>query len=186
MTIVPTDDVVALLTQDHEAIRERLLECEDAMPEDRAALFWELTVELIRHEVAEEVVIYPALRNEPTGADVADARRAEEAAAEKQLAHMEKLDPTTEEFVGALRDLRAAVLTHAAREEAEVFPLLLAHDDGSFLDVLGQKIKGEKLAAPTHPHPHAPNSALGHKIVGPIGAFIDRMRDAAREHSASV
>ena len=50
--------------------------------------------------------------------------------------------------------------------------------------LLGQKFKGEKLAAPNHPHPHAPDSALAQKLVGPVAAFIDRMRDASRQRSA--
>jgi hypothetical protein len=52
MAVVPTNDIVALLEQDHAAIRERLLELENAHPADRAVLFRELTMELSRHEVA--------------------------------------------------------------------------------------------------------------------------------------
>jgi hemerythrin superfamily protein len=179
MAIVPTDDVVSLLAQDHEAIRERLMEFEGAQPELRSELFRELTAQLVRHEVAEEVVVYPALREEPGGDVVTEERVAEESEAERLLAHMEKLDPQTEEFMGAMRDLTAAVLDHAAREEAEVFPLLLAHDDTAYLEMLGQKFKGEKLAAPTHPHPHSPSSVVGKKVVGPFTAFADRVRDSA-------
>jgi hemerythrin superfamily protein len=174
MAIVPTDDVVSLLAQDHEALRERLLEFESAPPGSRPDLFREL----VRHEVAEEVVIYPALRDDPVGEAVTQEREAEESEAERLLARMEKLDPLTEEFMGAMRDLTAAVLDHAAKEEAEVFPLLLAHDDAAFLEVLGQKFRGEKLAAPTHPHPHTPNSGLARKVVGPFTSFMDRMRDS--------
>src|ERR1039458_2111283 len=55
MAIVPTDDIIALLAQDHEAIRERLTELEASKPAARAQLFSELTQQLVRHEVAEEV-----------------------------------------------------------------------------------------------------------------------------------
>jgi iron-sulfur cluster repair protein YtfE (RIC family) len=184
MGILPTDDIVTLLAQDHEAVSQRLSELDAAPAEARAELFWELVNQLVRHEVAEESVVYPALRKGPGGDAVADARQAEEAAAERLLAHMETLDPTSAEFLGAVEDLRSAVLEHAAKEEAEVFPLLLANEDPDSLARLGQKFKGEKLAAPSHPHPHTPNSALGHKVVGPIAAFIDHIRDGAREHSS--
>jgi hemerythrin superfamily protein len=184
MAVLPTDDIVTLLAQDHETVGQRLAELESAAPELRADLFWELVTQLVRHEVAEEIVVYPALRHEPGGSAVADARQAEEANAEKMLARMEKLDPNTEEFLGAIRDLRATVVEHASNEEAEVFPLLLANEEPDFLTQLGQKFKGEKLAAPTHPHPHTPNTASANKVVGPIAAFIDRLRDEAREHSS--
>jgi len=52
MAIVPTDDVVSLLAQDHEALRERLMEFESAPPGSRAELFRELVAQLVRHEVA--------------------------------------------------------------------------------------------------------------------------------------
>jgi hemerythrin superfamily protein len=185
MGTLPTDDIVTLLAADHEAVIRRISELGAAPTEARAELFRELVTQLVRHEVAEESVVYPALRKEPGGDAVADSRHAEEAAAERLLAHMESLDPTSEEFGGAVRDLRSAVLEHAANEEAEVFPLLRANEDADYLTRLGQKFKGEKLAAPTRPHPHTPNSALGHKVVGPITAFVDRLRDEAREHSAS-
>jgi hypothetical protein len=181
MAIVPTDDIVSLLTQDHEAIRERFMELETSEPEVRAQLFRELTQQLVRHEVAEEIVVYPALRHEPEGDAVADARLAEESQAEKLLARMEALDPTSEEFLGAVRDLQSDVLEHAAHEESEVLPLLAANEDPGYLALLGQKFKGEKLAAPTHPHPRTPNSALGRRVIGPVAAFIDHLRDSAKE-----
>ena len=105
---------------------------------------------------------------------------AEEEAAERLLSRMEKLDPTTEEFMGALRDLESAVLNHAEMEEYEAFPLLVGHEDSGHLLVLGQKYKGAKLEAPNHPHPHAPNTPPGNKIVGPFAAFFDRLRDSTR------
>jgi hemerythrin superfamily protein len=176
----PTDDVVSLLTQDHEAVKRRLLEFDGATTEVRAELFWKLTDHLVRHEVAEEVVVYPALRKVPGGERVADARLAEEAEAEQMLARMEKLDPTSEEFMGAIKKLRGAVLEHATKEESEAFPLLLANEASPELIRLGQKYKSAKLAAPNHPHPHAPDSRLGQKLLGPIAAFFDRVRDSAR------
>jgi hypothetical protein len=37
-----------------------------------------------------------------------------------------------------------------------------------------------KKVAPTHPHPHAPNSPPGNLAVGPVLALVDRVRDAAQ------
>ena len=107
------------------------------------------------------------------------ARLAEETAVEQLLAGIGQLDADTEEIMGATRDLRSAVLSHAAHEEDQIFPMLLAIDEGPHLSLLGQKFRGQKLAAPTHPHPHLPNSALGNKVLGPFVSFIDRMRDSA-------
>jgi hemerythrin superfamily protein len=186
MGIVPTDDLISLLEQDHQAIRERFSELDGAAADDRPHLFWELVEQLVRHEVAEEAVVYPAVRQEPGGATVAEARVAEEAETEQLLARIEKLDPTTEEFVGAVRDLYTAVLQHAEMEEQEVFGLLWANEEPGYLALLGQKFKGEKLAAPSHPHPHAPHAAVAHKFIGPIAAFVDRVRDDSRARASGV
>jgi hemerythrin superfamily protein len=170
MAVIPTDDIVALLEQDHAAVQERLLELENADPSNRALLFRELTMELSRHEVAEETVVYPAIRDEPGGDVIADARRGEESGVEKLMAHIERLDPTSEEFRRALGLLRSAVIDHAVQEETQVFPLLLAHQDGAYLTLLGQKFRGEKVGAPTHRHPHLPNSADAGRVLGPFAA----------------
>jgi hemerythrin superfamily protein len=181
--IVPTDDLISLLAQDHEAIEERFLELGHAGPDVRGQLFWELMDQLVRHEVAEGVVVYPALRQGPGGAAIAEARRREESEAERVLARLEELDPLSEEFLGAVRDLQSAVHDHAQKEEAEVFPLLTANEERGYLALLGQKFKGEKLAAPTHPHPHAPDSPLVQPLAG-VAASIDRIRVAPHPRSA--
>src|ERR1700722_9934737 len=129
MGIVPTDDLISLLAQDHEAITERFAELGHADPDVRGQLFWELMDQLVRHEVAEGGGVYPALRQEPGGAVIAEARRREESEAERVLARLEDLDPLTEEFLGAVRELESAVHEHAQKEEAEVFPLLTAHEE---------------------------------------------------------
>ena len=123
--------------------------------------------------------MYPAVKELPGGADLAKARKGEESEAEKLLATMEDLDPTSQHFIGALADLRAAVLAHAQKEESEVFPLLSAHEPNERLLDLGQKFKGAKLAAPNHPHPHMPSGSTSQRVIGPIAAFFDRTRDAA-------
>jgi hypothetical protein len=98
---------------------------------------------------------------------------------------MEDLDKRSDEFMEALGRLQAMVLDHAEKEEAEVCPLLLANEDNARLVYLGQKFKGAKLAAPNHPHPHMPSQPTAQKVLGPVAAFFDRMRDAARESAST-
>jgi hypothetical protein len=178
MGVAPADEIVFVITQDHTAIRQRLAEFDTASPETRAELFWKLTDQLVRHEVGEQVVVYPALKDLPGGSEVAEARLAEEAEAEKLLAAMEDMDPAGEEFFAALTTLRDSVLQHAEREEAEVLPLFLSHEDSDRLVYLAQKFKAAKLGAPTRPHPHLPSSPMAHKVLDPIAAFFERARVA--------
>ena len=81
----------------------------------------------MKHEVAEEVVVYPLIRKEPPdGEREADARIKEQSEAEQMISDMEKLDATSSEFVQKFKGLCAAVLNHATAEEGNVFPLLRA------------------------------------------------------------
>jgi iron-sulfur cluster repair protein YtfE (RIC family) len=173
------DTVIALLLEDHRSVERRFGEFETAGPQARPELFWKLTDELVRHEVAEEVVIFPALRKLPGGDVIARARIEEQSEAESQLARMEKLDPTAPEFMAELTDLKAAVLEHAGREETEAFPLLATGLVGSDEVMLAEKYQSAKRAAPNHPHPHAPDTPPGNTVLGPIAALVDRIRDAA-------
>ena len=91
-TASPIDDVVELLEEDHRLVEHRFAELDKAGATTRSELFWKLTNDLVRHEVAEEVVVYPVIRELPGGEEVASSRIAEQSEAEEQLAKMEKLD----------------------------------------------------------------------------------------------
>lgn len=176
MTVTPSEDVVSLITQDHAAIEQRFTELDSAAPGTHSELFAKLRDQLVRHEYAEQAVVYPELRDLEGGDEIADARFAEESAAESKLADLQKLEPGSPEFLSGLAELRASVLTHARNEESQVLPLLTVKDENRVL-YLAQKFKSAKLGAPTHPHPHAPASSRARKLLSPITSFLDRMRD---------
>jgi hemerythrin superfamily protein len=174
----PPDGIVTFLLEDHRSVEQHLAEFTSARPEGRGALFSALVEELVRHEVAEELVVYPELRKLPGGEALANARIAEQSGAEERLARMEKLDKAYPEFMSEFAQLRAEVLAHAGSEESAVFPLLNAQLAGVRLVELGREYQKAKRQAPTHPHPHAPDTPPGNKVTGPIAALIDRLRDA--------
>lgn len=178
-TTSPVDDILDLLEEDHHLVEKRLEELSAAGPETRGELFWKLTNDLVRHEVAEEVVFYPALRQLPGGDAIADPRIGEQSEAEKQLAKMEKLDAQAPEFLRELASLKAAVLDHAKAEEETAFMMLRGAVPVDQRAELGQRYLKAKAVAPTHPHPHAPDSPPGNVVLGPVAALLDRVRDAA-------
>ncbi|HEX4163631.1 MAG TPA: hemerythrin domain-containing protein, partial [Acidimicrobiales bacterium] len=103
MTETHTADIVDLLSQDHDEAKQLLTEITSAAPEARNDLFWELVPALVRHEVAEEVVVYPTIRSDaPDGDAEVEPRLKEQQQAEKMLSSMEKLDPASEEFAEKL------------------------------------------------------------------------------------
>lgn len=180
MSVQAPVDLVSLLEQDHQVVQDAFREIDQAGAERLPELFWSLTELMVRHEVAEEIVVYPALKKLPAGKAIANARIAEQSAAEEDLARMEKLDPRSEEFAEALGALEQAVLEHAQREEKEAFPLLVNRLTSEDLVKMGERYIKAKNASPTHPHPHAPDTPPGNRVMGPVAALVDRIRDAGR------
>lgn len=178
-TTSPADDVVRLLEEDHRLVEQRFEELSTSGASMRGELFWKLTNDLVRHEVAEEIVVYPALRQLAGGDQIADSRIAEQSAAEERLAKMEKMDAESPEFVQELAALKASVLQHAKAEQDTAFMMLTGAVPADQRVELGQRYVKAKDAAPTHPHPHAPDSPPGNVVLGPVAALVDRVRDAA-------
>lgn len=177
-------DAVSFLTEQHEQVRELFAAIPDASGDERRELFETLVRMLAVHETAEEMVVYPALRNlGDDGVRVTEARLAEEDQAKKDLADLEKLDPTTAEFDAPFRSFRTAVEAHAEAEEHEVFPLLERNKDDEQLQRMTAALQVAEGMAPTHPHRSAPESAIGNLLVGPFVAMVDRVRDALRDHT---
>jgi hemerythrin superfamily protein len=181
MTEVASTDIVQLLKSDHEKVKQMFSKINSAGADERESLFWQLVSELVRHEVAEEVVMYPTIRSEaPDGEAEVEPRLEEQAEAEEKLATMEKEDPHSESFALQLSQLEKAVLAHAEAEESNIFPLLRALEDQNELVALGERYEKAKASAPTHPHPHAPDTPPGNKVVGPVAGLFDKARDAAK------
>jgi len=178
VVVMPPDDLVGRLVEDHRAIASRFTEFHRLGTEGRAEWFWKLTDQLVRHEVAEELIVYPVLREIPGGVGVADARIAEQAEAECRLAQMESLDPTSDEFAVEQARLMVAVLNHAEREESEAFRLLPENVSSERLIALGNRYAAARNIAPTHPHTRLPDEPPGNKVAQPLAALIDRVRDA--------
>jgi hemerythrin superfamily protein len=180
-TTTTKKDIVSLLQADHEAAKALLARFDGLAPADREAYFCEVVHELVRHEVAEEMVVYPLIRKDaPDGAREVEPRLEEQAQAEEELAKLEKLDSTSPEFAAKFEKLRSAVLEHASAEEQHIFPLLKALERPDVRQELGGRYETAKSMAPTHPHPHAPDTPPGNVILGPIAAVFDRVRDALK------
>lgn len=173
-------DAVEVVLDQHQHARELLARLEGAAEQDRQGIFDQLVRLLAVHETAEEEVVYPALRRIPGGDAIAHARTREEDAAKKALSHLERIGTRSDEFGPRLDEFRRMVLAHAQREEEEALPLLRDNVEPEQLRQMGASFLLAEAMAPTHPHPHSPESALGNLLTGPFLAMVDRVRDAIR------
>ena len=173
--------VIELLLRDHQKAERLLEELDSKSDAELPDYFCNLREELVRHEVAEELIVYPALREHVDGGDqIADACIAEQSEAEESLAALEKEDQAAPSFRSQLVELRQAVLGHAKHEESDVFPALQSQLDAQKLGELGDRYDKALEVAPTHPHPHAPDAPPGNVVLGPVAALVDHLRDKMR------
>ena len=176
----PDDDVIAELIIDHREVDEMLtkLQGDTLSPEERQDTMEQVIAELIRHAVAEESYLYPAVEDRvPGGKQIADKERADHQEVEELLKQLEGEDPHAPESRPTLMKLVTELHEHIADEENNLFPQLRAVYSEQELRELGDKVRRAKAAAPTRPHPSAPRSAMARKTLGPMVGLVDRTRD---------
>jgi iron-sulfur cluster repair protein YtfE (RIC family) len=178
-------DVIQVLEQDHREVEEMFRELESlraASTEEararRKTLTEQVTIELVRHSVAEEVLVYPRVETE-VSAEEAQHAREEHAEAEETLHRLEKLDADDPVFDDELATLMREIRHHIADEERQTFVHMRQVMDGEELRKLGGRVRAFKKVAPTRPHPSVPNQPLARAAAGPAASLFDRMRDLA-------
>lgn len=175
-------DIVELLRDEHQDLRELFSEVLDAEPLARTAPFDNLVSRLAAHEAAEEALVHSVSREEvPGGEGPADIALEQEASAERMLADMEKMDPSSDEFVAGLKVLETAVLEHAAYEEEHEFPLLVEHLTITRRRELAEAFQVLRAEGPSHAHPMTPQTPAVRAVTGPVVGIFDRARDAVRD-----
>jgi hemerythrin-like domain-containing protein len=172
-------DVVDILTTDHHEVIDLLQQIKISTDaEERRDLTDTVISELVRHSVAEEMYVYPAMKKYlPDGDQAVDHDVEEHKELEKTMKKLESVDAQSSDFTQLLADLENILRDHVRDEENEQFPRLRAQVPGEELIEIGEKVENAKKLAPTRPHPMAPNNEVFHKLVGPGVGLVDRLRD---------
>ena len=178
-------DVIEVLEHDHREVEQMFAQLEalrgassDEARSRRKELAEQVTIELVRHSVAEEVLVYPQVEKK-VSAEEAEHAREEHAEAEETMHRLEKLDADDPGFDAALAELMAEIRHHIADEETKMFAHMRQVIDGDDLRKLGAQVEAFKKVAPTRPHPNVPNEALPRLAAGPVASLFDRLRDLA-------
>jgi hemerythrin superfamily protein/carbon monoxide dehydrogenase subunit G len=181
------EDVVEILTTDHREAMGLVQQIRSAADgETRRDLADTLISELVRHAVAEEMYVYPAMKQHlPDGEAAVEHDIAEHKELEQTMKELEAVDASDPRFDTLITQLETILTDHVSDEETEQFPRLRASIPREELVQLGQKVQTAKKLAPTRPHPAAPNAELFHKLVGPGVGLVDRLRDKLTGRSTS-
>ena len=190
MTGSDTLDVVDLLTRDHRVVEELFARIEGltGLPDDGSraelhGLVEQVTIELVKHSVAEEVAVYPKIAAK---IDKTEAARLvqEQAEAEVTMKALEALHPGDPQFDIRLTDLISQIRAHVAEEEAAAFPQIRRTFTPDELVAMGKEVTTVKAVAPTRPHPAAPDTPPGNILLGPVTGLFDRLRDTLTHRGA--
>jgi hemerythrin superfamily protein len=172
-------DVVDELTADHRevtALLDELLRTTD--PKIRRDMADTAITEVVRHSVAEEMYVYPVMKDEvPDGEKEVEHDVEEHKDLERTMKELEGCDADDPRFLTLVQEMRDKLHHHATDEEQNQFPQLRATLPREKLVQMREQVERAKKLAPTRPHPGAPNSELFHKLVGPGVGLMDRVRD---------
>jgi hemerythrin superfamily protein len=171
-------DVVDILTTDHREVLQLVSQIPGADPAERRDMADMVIAELMRHAVAEEMYVYPAMRDHlPDGEKEVEHDTKEHQQLVEIMKELEDIDAADARFLQTLGRLETVLRDHVSDEERDQFPQLRAALTREQLVEIGAKVETAKKAAPTRPHPNAPHSELFHKTVGPGVGLVDRLRD---------
>ncbi|WP_327585237.1 hemerythrin domain-containing protein [Nonomuraea sp. NBC_00507] len=144
-------DVIAVLVVDHREVEElfsRLEHMVGRIDEKAETLAEQVVIELVRHSVAEEAYLYPAVREHVPGGDaLADEEIAEHAAAERTMKQLEGLESSDTAFWPTLERLMDQIRHHVREQENDLFPRLRqACSEAQLLELGGQVTRAKKMA----------------------------------------
>ncbi|MEU9037183.1 hemerythrin domain-containing protein [Streptomyces sp. NPDC048352] len=176
-------DLIAELTTDHRELAGLFARIEQTVPVgERRKAAEQLTIELVRHAVAEEEHLCPAIRAhfpQGEGALVADGELADHARVEKLLKDLEGLDAGGPDFDRLIAALKAEVTAHVHDEEENLFPRLREACPRETLEALGAEVRRAKKFVPTRPHPGMSAPQPHHRLPAVGTGLVDRARDLA-------
>ncbi|MCB1262001.1 MAG: hypothetical protein KDB33_16680, partial [Acidimicrobiales bacterium] len=87
------------------------------------------------------------------------------------------MDVEDERFDAKVTVLIEQVRHHVTEEEDEYFPMVRAELGRRALQDLGEAMDAARDAAPTHPHPTAPDTPPGNLVIGAAAGVADRVGD---------
>lgn len=174
-------DVIMELTSDHQEVEELFANIEELPAGERQRKVYadQVTMELVRHSVAEEEYLYPAVRKHIADGDaLADRELEDHAEAERTMKDMEGCEADDPQFDMLVGKLMTEIRAHIVDEENNLFPRLREACSAEMLNDLGDKVRKAKKMAPTRPHPSAPDRPPANKLLTPGAGLVDRVRDA--------
>ena len=173
----PIEDCLIL---DHNEIRSYYDYYNAAIEyKDKQKYFNQIGWEIARHSVAEEIVVYPVIRERvPDGNILADDSLEDDRKAKKTLSELNSLDPNSVDFAERFSIFMLDIFSHIDKEEKLHIPKLVERIPLEERISMGQKFENRKIIAPTRPHLWTADKypfleTLEGVLLAPIDKFLD-------------
>ena len=143
-------DALRLLTDDHDKMRKLLDELETTTErgvKTREELFSKIKGELTIHEIIEEEIFYPALKEHPKAKDIVLEGYEEHHVVDTVMAELEDLPVDDESWGAKAKVMKENIEHHIEEEEGEMFKTARSVFDRSELDDLGERMAARKASA---------------------------------------
>jgi hemerythrin-like domain-containing protein len=143
-------DALTLLKQDHDKVKKLLSEIKettDRAEKTRGELFSTIKMELTVHEIIEEEIFYPALKEHPKAKEIVLEGYEEHHVVDEIMGELEGLDPTDEAFGPKAKVMAENIEHHIEEEEGEMFTQARQVFDADELAELGERMPRRKESA---------------------------------------
>lgn len=183
-------NAITLLKADHKTVKTLFKQFErlgENARSEKKKVVERIIEELSIHAAIEEQLVYPAARKAvPDGEDDVLEALEEHHIVKWTLSELEKMSPEEERFDAKVSVLIESVRHHIEEEEEGLFPKMREAIGRKELEALGASLEAAKKAAPTHPHPRAPDTPPGNLVANPGAALVDRVTDSVVDAGKAI
>jgi hypothetical protein len=143
-------DALTLLKNDHDKVKGIMSELEpttERAEKTRTELFAKLKSELTVHEIIEEEIFYPALKDHPRAKEIVLEGYEEHHVVDTVMAELEGLPVDDEAWGAKAKVMKENVEHHMEEEEGEMFEKARQVFDREELQELGTRMEQRKVEA---------------------------------------
>jgi hemerythrin-like domain-containing protein len=143
-------DALSLLRGDHDAIKpllERIKETTDRAEKGRSELFSRIKADLTIHELIEEEIFYPALKEHPRAKEIVLEGYEEHDVVSRLMGELDGMEPTDERFGPKAKVMAENIEHHIQEEEGEMFAKARQVFDRGELEALGERMARRRETA---------------------------------------
>jgi hemerythrin-like domain-containing protein len=143
-------DALKLLKEDHDRIKPMLAELKETTEraeKTRGELFSRIKAELTVHEIIEEEIFYPTLKEHPKAKEIVLEGIEEHDVVDTLMGELDSMDATDETWGPKAKVMAENVEHHIEEEEGEMFQKARQVFDADELEELGERMASRKESA---------------------------------------